>query len=398
MKQLEGKTVVLGVTGGIAAYKAAYLASSLTKAGAQVHVIMTKSAMEFVTPLTFETLTGQKCVTDTFDRSFQWNVEHVALAKRADLFVVAPATANIIAKFACGLADDMLSTTWLAASCKKLVAPAMNTGMYENPVTQRNLAALKELGVELVEPGVGRLACADVGRGRLAEPEEIFERICFLLCDRQDLAGKRVLVTAGPTQEALDPVRYLTNHSSGKMGFAVARRAAMRGAAVTLVAGPVPLPTPAGVRRVDVTSALEMFEAVKAELEQADIIVKTAAVGDFRPETAAKDKIKKAGEDALDVHLVKNPDILAYVGAHKRPDQIVCGFSMETKDLLTNSGKKLRAKNANMIVANSLTQSGAGFGVDTNIATLLTPGGEECLPLMEKEELADVILDRLLAL
>ncbi|MBC8570918.1 bifunctional phosphopantothenoylcysteine decarboxylase/phosphopantothenate--cysteine ligase CoaBC [Zongyangia hominis] len=398
MKQLKGKTIVLGVTGGIAAYKAAYLASSLVKAGGEVHVIMTQNAMEFVAPLTFETLTGQKCVTDTFDRNFQWNVEHVALAKRADLFVVAPATANIIAKFACGLADDMLSTTWLAASCKKLVAPAMNTGMYENPVTQRNLKALEELGVSLVEPGVGRLACADVGRGRLAEPEEIFERICFLLHEKQDLVGKRVLVTAGPTQEALDPVRYITNHSSGKMGFAVARRAALRGAQVTLVAGPVALPTPQGVCRVDVRSALEMFEEVKARMEEADIVVKTAAVGDFRPETTARDKIKKAGEDTMEVRLVKNPDILRYVGEHKRPGQIVCGFSMETRDLLENSAKKLNAKNADMIVANSLSEAGAGFGVDTNIVTLLTKEGAERLPLMEKEELADVILDRLLAL
>ncbi|MGI5905311.1 MAG: bifunctional phosphopantothenoylcysteine decarboxylase/phosphopantothenate--cysteine ligase CoaBC [Candidatus Pararuminococcus gallinarum] len=398
MKQLEGRTIVLGVTGGIAAYKAAYLCSALAKAGAQVHVIMTRNAMEFVAPLTFETLSGQKCITDTFDRNFQWNVEHVALAKRAELFVVAPATANIIAKFACGIADDMLSTTWLAASCKKLVCPAMNTGMYENPVTQRNIETLRDLGVEMVEPGVGRLACADTGRGRLAEPEEIFERICELLCAKQDLAGKRVLVTAGPTQEALDPVRYITNHSSGKMGFAVARRAAQRGAKVTLVAGPVSLPTPAGVERIDVKSALDMFEAVKSHMEESDIIIKTAAVGDFRPETQAQDKIKKTGEDVMTVRLVKNPDILQYVGSHKRPGQVVCGFSMETRDLIENSGKKLRAKHADMIVANSLTEQGAGFGVDTNVATLLTEQGAEQLPMMSKEALADVILDRLLSL
>ena len=392
----EGKTVVLGVSGGIAAYKAAQLASDLSKTAAQVHVIMTRNATEFVTPLTFETLVNHRVAVDTFDRMFEYNVEHVALAKKADVFLIAPATANVIAKLAAGIADDMLTTTFLAASCKKLVAPAMNTGMYRNPITQRNLETLRGFGIGVIEPESGHLACGDVGSGRLPEPAVLFEAVRTALTE-QDMAGVRLLVTAGPTREAVDPVRFISNHSTGTMGYAVAAAARRRGAAVTLVTGPVSLKPPMGVATVPVTSAQEMFEAVAGRAAEQDIIVKCAAVADYRPAHPAGDKIKKA-DSGLRMELERTTDILAWLGQHRRQGQVLCGFSMETRDLLENSRAKLERKGADMIVANSLRQEGAGFGTATNIVTLLTRAGAEQLPLMPKEEVAQVLLDRLMAL
>lgn len=391
---LNGKTILLGVTGGIAAYKSAVLASALVKEGAEVHVLMTAHATEFIAPLTFETLTGNRVSVDTFDRNFQWNVQHVSLAKRAGLFCVAPATANVLAKMAAGIADDMLTTTWLAASCPKLVAPAMNTGMYENPVTQRNFAVLKELGISFVDAGTGHLACGDDGKGRMAEPEEILTAVRRLLTEK-DMEGLRVLVTAGPTEEALDPVRFLTNHSTGKMGYAMAENAAARGASVTLVSGPVSIPAPAGIETVRVRSALEMREAVLARAAETDLIVMAAAVADYRPETASDEKIKKS-DGELTLPLVQNPDILKELGTKKRPGQLLCGFSMETRDLVENSSKKLMAKNCDLIAANNLRTEGAGFGTETNVMTLLTKDGAEELPLLPKGEVAANIYDRLL--
>lgn len=394
---LSGKTVVLCVTGGIAAYKAADLVSKLRHAGAAVRVLMTESATAFITPMTFETLSANRVVVDTFDRDFAWEVEHIALAKVADVFVIAPATANIIAKAAHGIADDMVSTTLLATRAPVVIAPAMNTGMYDNPATQRNLETLRARGFHIVDPAAGRLACGDDGRGKLADTAALLHGIEKALTP-QDLQGRRVLVTAGPTQEALDPVRYLSNHSSGKQGYALAARAAMRGAEVTLVSGPTALDTPAGVTLVRVVSAREMYDAVLARAVGQDFIIKAAAVGDYRPAHMAEEKMKK-GADELTVELTRNPDILAALGGCKRPGQLLCGFAMETQNLLENASGKLRRKHCDMLVANSLRDEGAGFQTDTNRAALLFADGRvEHPPLMRKEALADLIFDRLLAL
>ncbi len=392
---LTGKTIVLGVTGGIACFKAAALASMLKKQHADVQVLMTKNATEFVTPLTFEQLTGNKALVDTFDRNFVHAVEHIAVADRADFVLIAPATANVIAKLAHGLADDMLTTTVLACRCKKAIAPAMNTGMFENPVTQDNIETLRRYGWEIVDPATGRLACGTEGKGRLPEPEDLLEVCLHALAHEKDLCGKRVLVTAGPTQEALDPVRYLTNHSSGRMGYAIAKAAARRGAKVTLVSGPTALKKPAYVDTVDVVSAQDMFDAVTARAQDADIIIKAAAVADYRPATVADNKIKKA-DDALSIPLERTKDILAALGNSKRPGQFLCGFSMETENLLENSRKKLGKKNLDMVAANNLKVEGAGFGVDTNVLTLITPDGTVDLPLMSKDAAADALLDAIL--
>lgn len=387
---LKGKTVVLGVTGSIAAYKAASLVSLLVKNHADVHVIITKNALNFINPITFETLTKNKCLVDTFDRNFEFKVEHVSLAKAADIFVIAPATANVIAKAVHGIADDMLTTTFLAAKCPKLICPAMNTAMYENPVTQDNIRLCKKYGYKLVEPVEGLLACGDVGRGKMSEPEEIFEHICLEICRKKDLKGKKILVTAGPTQEAIDPVRYVTNHSTGKMGYAVAKVAAQRGADVTLVSGPVQLKKPAGVKLVNIKSAKEMFDAVKAEFNGCDIIIKAAAVADYRPKNVSGEKIKKT-DSSLALEMEKTDDILKYLGQNKKK-QFLCGFSMETENMVENSRAKLDKKNLDMIVANNLKVSGAGFGTDTNIVTIITKDKEVELPKMSKEEVADELL------
>ena len=392
----EGKNIVVGVTGGIAAYKAAALVSALVKAGAGVDVIMTRNATRFVAPLTFSTLTGRQVPVDTFQRVERYDVEHVALARKADLFVVAPATANVLAKMAWGLADDMLTTTILAAGCPKAVAPAMNTGMWDNPATQENLRILRERGILVVEPGSGRLACGDEGKGRMAEPEEIMEALEPLVT-AQDLAGRTVLVTAGPTREALDPVRYLTNHSTGKMGMEIARAARNRGARVTLVCGPTSLKPPAGVETVPVTTAEEMFQAVAAKASQADIVVKAAAVADYTPAQVRGEKINNAGV-GLTLQLGRTRDILAWLGGGKRPGQVLVGFAMETRDLLENASRKLEQKNADMIVANSLRTPGAGFGGDTNVVTLITPAGARELPLLSKYETGNRVLDEALGL
>ena len=389
---LKGKTVLLGVSGGIAAYKAATLASDLVKSGATVHVLMTQNATEFISPVTFETLTGNKALVDTFDRNFQWNVEHVALAKRADVFLAAPATANLIAKFAAGIADDMLTTTFLACTCPKLVAPAMNTAMYENPITQRNMETLRSFGMTIVEPGDGHLACGDDGKGRLPDPPVLKEAVIRALVPK-DLEGVHVLLTAGPTCEAIDPVRFITNHSSGKMGYQTALAALRRGAKVTLVSGPVSLPCPEGAKLVPVTSAQEMLEAVLAHADSADIIIKTAAVADYTPADPADHKVKKKDGD-LSLPLRRTTDILATLGGQKKEGQVLVGFSMETEDLLKNSTAKLEKKNADMIVANSLRTPGAGFGVETNIATFITRQGAEEQPCMTKYELGNLILTR----
>ncbi len=396
---MEKKTVVLGVTGGIACYKAAALASKLTQRGYHVEVVMTAHATEFIAPHTFDSLTHNRTMIDTFDRNFQSHVEHVALADKADVLLVAPATANIIAKAAHGIADDMLSTTILACDCPKLIAPAMNTRMYQNPVTQDNLKTLRRYGWQVIEPARGRLACGAVGLGKMPEPEDLLEAVDHVIRWQKDLAGQRVLVTAGPTREAVDPVRFLTNHSSGRMGYAIARAAADRGAEVTLVSGPVELKKPAFVQTVDVVTADEMFQAVSARAGEQDIIIKAAAVADYRPAQVAKSKIKKAaGEEeghSLQLALEHTEDILLWLGQHKRPGQLLCGFSMETENLLENSRKKLERKNLDLIAANSLTQEGAGFGVSTNVLTLIHREGEEQLPLMSKEEAAHRLLDRL---
>ena len=389
---LKGKTVLLGVTGGIAAYKAAYLASALVKQRCNVEVILTEHATKFIAPLTFEQLTGNRCMVDTFDRNFSHQVEHIALARRTDLVLVAPATANVCAKLAHGLADDMLTTTVLACSCPKLIAPAMNTGMYENPVTQDNLDLLRKYGWEVIAPASGRLACGDVGAGKLPEPDLLLQHILRVLALPHDLEGKRVLVTAGPTQEALDPVRYLTNHSTGKMGYAIARMAMLRGAQVTLVSGPTALEPPPFVEVVPVVSAQDMFEAVTSRQEQSDFIFKAAAVADYTPADYSDDKVKKKEGD-LSIPLKRTQDILQYLGDHRRPGQVICGFSMETRDLLANSAAKLEKKHVDMICANNLKVEGAGFGVDTNVITLITADGAEELPLMSKEAAANRILD-----
>ena len=394
MESLQGKCVLLGVTGGIAAYKMANVASGLRKAGAEVHVIMTENATQFITPLTFETLTNNRCVVDTFARDFQYDVTHVSLAKKADLILIAPATANIIAKLSHGIADDMLTTTVLASRCKKLVAPAMNTAMLENPITQDNLETLRKYGFTIVEPAVGMLACKDVGSGKLPEPEVLLDRIAMEIAREKDYLGLHVTVTAGPTQEALDPVRYLTNHSTGKMGYAIAREAMLRGADVTLISGPTALAPVPGVRMVPIVSAQDMFEAVKEALPRTDILIKSAAVADYRPAEVFTDKIKK-GDGEMSIPLERTPEILTWVSQHRHPGLFVCGFSMETKDLLDSSRKKLEKKHLDMIVANNLKVAGAGFGVDTNVVTILTDREVLELPLMGKDQVAARLLDEI---
>lgn len=389
---LQGKTVLLGVTGGIAAYKAAALASALVKQHCCVEVIMTAHATEFITPLTFEQLTGNRTMVDTFDRNFVHQVEHVSLAHRTDLVLVAPATANVCAKLAHGLADDMLTTTVLACKCPKLIAPAMNTNMFENPVTQDNLNILRRYGWEVIQPATGRLACGDTGAGKLPEPEQLLQHILRRLALPHDLEGKRVLVTAGPTQEALDPVRYITNHSTGKMGYALARMAMLRGAEVTLISGPTAIDPPPFVEVVPVVSAADMFDAVAEHSVNADWIFKSAAVADYTPAEYSGDKVKKKEGD-MSIPLTRTRDILQYLGDHRRPGQFICGFSMETRDMLENSRAKLEKKHVDMICANNLKVAGAGFGVDTNVITLITADGAEELPLMSKEAAANRILD-----
>lgn len=391
---LQNKTVLLCVTGSIAAYKAAALASLLVKQGADVHALLTKNATQFISPVTFESLTGNKAPVDTFDRNFEFHVEHVSLAKRADLVAVAPATANVAAKLAHGIADDMLTTTVLACQCPKLIAPAMNTRMYEAPVTQDNLETLRRYGWTVVTPAQGRLACGDTGPGKMPEPEALLDE-CLFAAAPKDMAGLRVLVTAGPTQEPLDPVRYLTNHSSGKMGYAAARAAAFRGARVTLVSGPTNLPPPPHVETVPAVTAKDMFEAVAARSGTADVIIKAAAVADYRPAAAASSKIKKS-DASLTLDLTRTDDILAWLGNHRRPGQYLCGFAMETENLLENARSKLERKHVDMIAANSLATPGAGFAGDTNVLTLIT--GDGCLPLpkMTKEEAAHRLLDEIL--
>ena len=393
---LEGKNILLGVTGGIAAYKSADLASKLVKQHAYVDVIMTENATKFIAPLTFEALTHNRCTTDTFDRNHPWEVEHIALADKADILVIAPATANCIAKLACGIADDMLTTTALACDCVKMIAPAMNTKMFENPVTQRNLKTLEDLGYIIITPGDGYLACGTVGKGRMEEPAAILEAIEYAISFDKDLKGKKVLVTAGPTREAIDPVRYITNHSTGKMGVAIAKAAACRGAEVTLVAGPIDIEVPAYINRVDISSAKEMFDEVTKRAPQQDVIVKAAAVADFTPKTVAEDKIKKS-EDGTEsvIELDRTQDILKWLGENKKEGQVLCGFSMETRDMLENSRKKLEKKNLDMICANNLKVEGAGFGVDTNVITIITADEEKQLELMSKEKASHCILDEI---
>ncbi|MGI5958851.1 MAG: bifunctional phosphopantothenoylcysteine decarboxylase/phosphopantothenate--cysteine ligase CoaBC [Massiliimalia sp.] len=390
---MEKKCIVLGICGGIAAYKMADLASQLTKEGHDVHVIMTKNATEFITPLTFETLTGNRCMIDTFARDFEWDVKHVSIAKRADVFLVAPATANVVAKMACGIADDMLTTTLLAARCPILVSPSMNTAMYENPMTQRNLETLRQAGYQVIEAESGVLACKDVGKGRLPKVSVLYQWVMNALYPKKDLAGKKVVVTAGPTCESVDPVRYLTNHSTGKMGYALAQAAWQRGAQVVLISGKTSLEAPVGPEVISVWSAADMFEAVKKEAANADFVIKAAAVADFTPADTAEQKIKKSGESGMELHLTRTQDILSYLGTHKPAGQKLCGFSMETENLVENSRKKLEKKQADLIVANSLRQEGAGFGVDTNRITLITHQGIEELPLMSKQEAAHRVLD-----
>ena len=394
---LKGKTVLLGVTGGIAAYKAAALASALVKQHAAVEVVMTQNATQFITPLTFEQLTGRKVMVDTFDRNFVHQVEHISLAQRTDLVIIAPATANVCAKLAHGLADDMLTTTVLACRCPKLIAPAMNTNMLENPVTQDNLDLLRHYGWDVISPASGRLACGAVGAGKLPEPEELLQHILRHVALAHDLQGKKVLISAGPTQEALDPVRYLTNHSTGKMGYALARMAMLRGAEVTLVSGPTSIAPPPFVRVIPVVSAQDMFEAVTSHAVHADFIFMAAAVADYTPEQYKDDKIKKHDGD-MQIPLKRTRDILGYLGQHRTPGQIICGFSMETRDMLENSRVKLQKKNVDMICANNLKVPGAGFGVDTNVITVISNDGIRELPLLSKEAAANAILDLSLTL
>ncbi len=391
----QGKTVVLAVSGSIAAYKIANLASMLSKHHADIHVLMTKNATQFINPITFETLTGNKCLIDTFDRNFQYSVEHVALAKRADVVLAAPASANVIGKIANGIADDMLTTTIMACPCPKIISPAMNTNMYENSIVQENLEKLKRHGYTVIEPEVGLLACKDVGAGKLPAEDVLLDYIRREIHFPKDLAGKKVLVTAGPTVEAIDPVRYISNHSTGKMGYAIAKTAMERGADVTLISGPVNLPAPLFVKMVPVQSAEDMFRAVAAVSDGQDIIIKAAAVADYTPETVAEEKIKKT-DGSSSIALKRTRDILQYLGEHKRPSQILCGFSMETENLIENSKKKLLKKNLDMIAANSLKVTGAGFGVDTNVITLIKQDGIRELPLMSKEEAAAAILDEIM--
>lgn len=392
---LKGKTVLLGVTGSIAAYKTASLASALKKLNADVHVLMTQNAANFINPITFETLTGNKCLADTFDRNFEYSVEHVSLAKKADVVMIAPASANVIGKIAHGIADDMLTTTVMACRCRKIIAPAMNTNMFENPIVQDNMKILERYGYEVISPAVGYLACGDTGAGKMPEPELLLEYILQEIACEKDMQGLHVLVTAGPTQEAADPVRYLTNHSTGKMGYAIAAVCARRGASVTLVSGPAALKKPQFVHTVEITTAKEMFEAVTRQAGEQDIIVKAAAVADYRPKHVSGEKIKKRGGE-LTLEMERTEDILAYLGEHKRPGQFLCGFAMETKDLLENARQKLQKKHLDMIVANSLRVEGAGFGGDTNVVTMITENEEISLGKMSKEETASKIIDRIL--
>ncbi len=393
---LKGKTVLLGVTGGIACYKAAELTSLLIKQHAEVHVIMTKGALEFMTPLTFEALTGNRVHTDVFDRETAPLIPHISLSGKADVLMVAPASADVAAKLAHGIADDMLTSTALACTCPKIIAPAMNTRMYENPVTADNMKTLKKYGWTVIDADSGRLACGDTGKGKLPSPEKLLEYILLTAAKEKDMTGKRVLVTAGATKESLDPVRFITNHSTGKMGYALAKNAAMRGADVTLITGSDTLPDPANVNTVHIQSAKDMFEAVK-EYSDADIIVKAAAVADYRPENIADDKIKKT-DGAASIPLERTDDILKYLGENKKASQLLCGFSMETRDLLENSRKKLQKKNLDMICANNLKVEGAGFGTSTNVITLITRETAEELPLMSKDEAAHIIFSRLLSM
>lgn len=394
---LKGKTVILGVTGSIAAYKTATLASMLVKLHCNVHVIMTKNATNFIHPITFETLTNNRCIVDTFDRNFQYNVEHVSLAKQADIVMIAPATANVIAKLANGLADDMLTTTTLACTCKKIVAPAMNTQMFQNQITQDNLQKLRNYGFEVIAPAVGMLACRDIGAGKLPEPEVLLDYILKEIAWEKDMRGLNVLVTAGATMEAIDPVRYITNHSTGKMGYAIAACAMLRGANVTLVTGQTSLTPPPFVEIVDIKSAEDMFEAVTSRSDTQDIIIKAAAVADYRPASVSDEKMKKS-DDNLSIPLTRTKDILKHLGEHKKEHQFLCGFSMETENMIENSRIKLEKKNLDMIVANNLKISGAGFGTDTNIITLITKDEEIALDIMAKTDAAKHILDKILSM
>ena len=394
---LKGKTVLLGVTGSIAAYKIAYLASALKKLHAQVHVLMTQNATNFINPITFETLTGNKCLVDTFDRNFQFSVEHVSIAKQADVVMIAPASANVIGKLAHGIADDMLTTTIMACKCKKIVSPAMNTNMYENPIVQDNLAILQHYGYEVIEPASGYLACGDTGAGKMPEPEMLLDYILREIAKEKDLLGRKVLVTAGPTQEAIDPVRYITNHSSGKMGYTLAKAAMLRGADVTLVSGPCAIEPPPFVKLVPVVTAKEMFDAVTSVSFEQDIIIKAAAVADYRPANVYEDKVKKH-EEQMSIKLEKTDDILGYLGEHRLPGQFLCGFSMETQNMLGNSRAKLGKKHLDMVAANNLKVAGAGFQGDTNVLTLITQDEDVSLQLMSKEDAANVILDKILSI
>lgn len=394
---LTGKTVVLGVTGSIAAYKIANLASMLVKLHADVHVIMTQNATNFINPITFETLTSNKCLVDTFDRNFQFNVEHVALAKRADIFMVAPASANVIGKIANGIADDMLTTTIMACKEPKYIAPAMNTNMFENAIVQDNIEKLKRFGYGIIVPATGYLACGDTGAGKLPSEDVLLSYILKELHYEKDMQGKKVLVTAGPTMEAMDPVRFISNHSTGKMGYAIARCAMERGAEVTLITGQTAIEKPPFVKVIPVVSAADMFEAVKEHYADMDYIVKAAAVADYTPEHVATDKMKKSDAD-MSVSLVRTVDILKYIGEHRKPGQVICGFAMETKDLLENATKKLTSKNVDMIAANNLKVAGAGFGTDTNVITLIRKDETKELPILSKEEAAKVILDEMMEL
>ncbi|MGN8630409.1 bifunctional phosphopantothenoylcysteine decarboxylase/phosphopantothenate--cysteine ligase CoaBC [Blautia sp. HCP3S3_G3] len=394
---LKGKTVLLGVTGSIAAYKIANLASALKKLHAEVHVLMTKNAANFITPVTFESLTGTKCLVDTFDRNFQFQVEHVSIAKKADVVLIAPASANVIGKLAHGIADDMLTTTVMACKCHKIISPAMNTNMFENPVLQDNLKTLEHYGYEVIQPASGYLACGDVGAGKMPEPDVLLQYILREIAYPKDMAGKKVLVTAGPTQEPIDPVRYMTNHSSGKMGYALARMAMLRGAEVTLVSGPTALTPPPFVKTVPVVTAREMFEAVTSVSSEQDIIIKAAAVADYRPKQVSDQKVKKH-DDELSVELERTDDILKYLGEHRRPGQFLCGFSMETQNMIGNSRAKLEKKHLDMVAANNLKVPGAGFQGDTNVLTLITQEEDVSLPLMSKEDAALKILDKILSL
>ena len=392
---LKNKTVLLGVTGSIAAYKIANLASSLKKLHADVHVLMTKNATNFINPITFESLTGNKCLVDTFDRNFQFQVEHVSIAKKADVVMIAPASANVIGKIAHGIADDMLTTTVMACKCPVYISPAMNTNMYENPILQDNMKTLEKYGYHIITPASGYLACGDTGAGKMPEPETLLQYITQEIAFEKDLKGKKILITAGPTQEKIDPVRYITNHSSGKMGYALAKRAAMRGADVTLVSGQVSITPPPFVKVVSIVSAKDMFDAVTAVSDEQDIIIKAAAVADYRPAFVSDEKMKKK-DDQLSIELERTDDILKYLGEHKREGQFLCGFSMETQNMISNSRAKLEKKNLDMIAANNLKVEGAGFKTDTNVLTLITQNEEVSLDMMSKEDAAGVILDKIL--